>query len=416
MWVSISRGAASTVSKMKILYIAPTPPSPRFSGGGIRSFNTVRALSACAQVTVLAIVQDKDRPLLEDCKPWYREIVIADMATTLPYLWPTGGRTRWESYWNTISTLQPISTRSRDFSKLGRIVQDLVDPAPDQIWISSSWLAGSTPGLDWRKVVVDYHDLDYRVMRRTMPLTPSYGSKIFCENLEIWKQQFFDRCICKRAARALVCSEDDRRILGYDNVRVLPNCVDLPEKAPSGEFEVPQRLLFIGKLDYHPNVDAVLFFCQTIFPLIRQVEPRAHLYIVGRDPPAEIRALHTGTDVVVTGTVPDTTPYFNAAGIVIVPLRTGGGTRVKILEAFAHRKAVVSTTIGCEGLAVEQGVHLYQADTPRDFAARCVALMSDASMRRALGIAGRELVESHYSQAVFQGTVRRCVSEVTSSF
>jgi glycosyltransferase involved in cell wall biosynthesis len=139
------------------------------------------------------------------------------------------------------------------------------------------------------------------------------------------------------------------------------------------------------------------------------------VYIVGREPSEEIRALHTGTDVFVTGAVPEATPYFNAAGMVIAPIRFGGGTRIKILEAFAHRKAVVSTTTGCEGLAAEEGVHLFRADTPQDFAAKCLALMTDPSMRRALGRAGRDLVERHYSQEFFERTVRRCVSDLVSS-
>ena len=213
----------------------------------------------------------------------------------------------------------------------------------------------------------------------------------------------------------LVCSEEDRQILGYDNVRVLPNCVDLPPQLPFETVEDPHRLLFFGKMDYEPNIDAALYFCKAVLPHIRKVEPRAHVYIVGREPSEEIRALHTGTDVFVTGAVPEATPYFNAAGIVVAPIRFGGGTRIKILEAFAHRKAVVSTTTGCEGLAVEDGVHLSRADTPREFAAKCLALMTDASMRRALGKAGRELVESHYSQEVFQRMVRRCVSDLVSS-
>jgi len=198
-------------------------------------------------------------------------------------------------------------------------------------------------------------------------------------------------------------------------VRVLPNCVDLPPELPFESADDPHRLLFVGKMDYEPNIDAALYFCKSILPLIRNVEPRAHVYIVGREPSEQIRALHTGTDVFVTGAVPDMTPYLNAAGIVVVPLRFGGGTRIKILEAFAHRKALVSTTTGCEGLPVEQGVHLHRADTPRDFAVKCLALMRDAAMRRALGKAGRELVESHYSEDVFQRTVRQCVSDLVSS-
>ncbi len=400
---------------MKILYITPTPPSPRFSGGGVRAFNTLRALSACGQVTVVPLVYEKDRVLVQDCKPWCREIVMADVTTILPSLLPPGRRSRWECYWNTISTLQPFSIRFLDTSKFVRMVQDRLDQAPDLIWVHSSWLAGCLPSVDWSRVVVDLDNLDYRLMRRTMSLTPSYGSKLFSENLEIWKQRLFERRICKRAARALVCSEVDRRILGYHNVGVLPNCVDLPEKTPCEESEDPHRLLFTGKMDYHPNIDAVLFFYHTIFPKIRLVEPRANLYIVGRDPPAEIRALHTGTDVVVTGTVPDVSPYFQSCCLVIVPLRAGTGTRVKILEAFAYGKPVVSTTLGCEGLEVHHGRELYIADREEDFAAGCLALMSDREKRAALGAAGRRLVESQYSETVFGGVVRQVVSEVMAS-
>ncbi len=396
---------------MKILFISPVPPSPRFSGSGSRAFNTLRALASCGEVTLFAPVHDKHRPLLEDCKRWCAELVAPDIL--VPRRSPVDYRTRWDKYWDTISTLEPLLMRHYDFSEFSRVVRELAGNSPDLIWVFKSWLAGSLPLVDWQRVVVDFDDLLFRVMRRTMRQTPWYGSKVFCENIEIWKEELFERRLCKRAAQVLVCSEDDRRVLGHDNVRVLPNCVDLHEKPPSEDFEDPDRLLFIGKMDSQPNVDAALYFCKSILPHIRKVRARAHAYIVGREPPEELRALHTGTDVFVTGAVPDATPYFNAAGVVIVPLRAGGGTRVKILEAFAHQKAVVSTAIGSEGLAVRQGVHLFQANTPREFATKCVALMTDASMRKAFGIAGRELVETHYSQAVFERTVRRCVSQVT---
>jgi glycosyltransferase involved in cell wall biosynthesis len=294
------------------------------------------------------------------------------------------------------------------------MVRNLGGDAPDLIWVYSSWLAGSFPDLDWSRVVVDFDTLFFRSMRSTMRHSAWYGSKILAENTEIWKQELFDRRLSKRAARVVVCSEDDQRILGYDNVQLLPNCVDVQD-TPANDAELPHRLLFVGKMDYHPNVDAVLYFCKSILPRILDREPRAQLYIVGREPSDEIRALHNGITVFVTGAVPDTTPYFHAAGLVIAPVRCGGGTRVKLLEAFAHQKAVVATTIACEGLAVEQGVHLYQADAPQDFAARCLALMSDALSRKALGIAGRDLVERRYSHAVFQRTVQQCVSQVTGA-
>jgi glycosyltransferase involved in cell wall biosynthesis len=401
---------------MKILFISWFPPSPQFSGSGLRTFHTLRALASCGQVTLLAPVQERHRALLEDCKPWCEEVVAPDILSLRTSVWPIDQRTRWDKYWDTIRTLEPLALRYYNSSEFSRMVRGLGGAAPDLIWVYSSWLTGYLPDLDWQKVVVDFDALFFRALRKAMRHTPSYGSKVVLENIEIWKQERFDRRLGKRAAQVLVCSEEDRQVLGYDNVRVLPNCVDLPPDLPFESTEDPHRLLFVGKMNYEPNIDAAIYFCKSILPHIRNLEPRAHVYIVGREPSEEIRALHTGTDVFVTGAVPEVTPYLNAAGLVIVPLRFGGGTRIKILEAFAHRKAVVSTTTGCEGLAVEQGVHLFRADTPREFAAKCLALMTDASMRRSLGKAGRELVESHYSRDLFQRTVRRCVSDLVSSF
>lgn len=400
---------------MRILFISPVPPSPRFSGSGIRAFNTLRALASFGQVTLLAPVLEKHRTLLQDSEPWCEELIATGLLTPRRDLWPSDRRTRWEKYWETISTLEPLLLRYHDFSLFSKLVRDLTATPPDLVWIYKSWLAAPLLPFDWQRVVVDLDDLLFRVMRRAMRHTPWYGSKLFCENIEIWKEELFERRLCKRAAQVLVCSEGDRRILRHDNVRILPNCVDLDAEPPLEELEEPLQLLFIGKMDYQPNIDAALYFCKSILPHIRKVEPRAHVYIVGREPPMEVQALHTGTDVFVTGAVPDAAPYFKTAGMVIIPIRFGGGTRVKILEAFAHRKAVVSTTIGCEGLAVEQDVHLYRADTPREFAAKCLALMTNAPMRKALGIAGRELVESHYSQIIFHRTVRECISQVTGS-
>jgi glycosyltransferase involved in cell wall biosynthesis len=204
----------------------------------------------------------------------------------------------------------------------------------------------------------------------------------------------------------------DKQILGYSNVHVVPNCVEVSEEIDEGG-ETPHRLLYVGNFKYAPNVDAALFFCKSILPYIRKMEPRAHLYIVGREPPKEVMELHNGTDVIVTGTVPDITQYFKESSVVIVPLRVGGGTRVKILEAFAHRKGVVSTTIGAEGLQVEDGIHLHVSDNPAHIAWRCLTLIRDPSERRTLGEAGRRLVETRYNLSIFQHAIHQVVSAVT---
>jgi glycosyltransferase involved in cell wall biosynthesis len=150
-------------------------------------------------------------------------------------------------------------------------------------------------------------------------------------------------------------------------------------------------------MDYYPNIDAVCFFAQHCWPLIRASIPSATWQIVGKNPMPDVLQLAKLPGVSVTGTVPNTKPYLTTASIAIAPLRIGSGTRLKILEAFAMQKAVVSTGLGCEGLTVEAGRHLLVADQPEAFAEAIITLLNQPEKRRELGVAGRMLVETTYS-------------------
>jgi len=153
--------------------------------------------------------------------------------------------------------------------------------------------------------------------------------------------------------------------------------------------------LFIGNMEYRPNIDAVLYFCEQILPLIKTEIPQAELYIVGLNPGPEVLAL-AGPGVYVTGPVADVRPYYSQCAACIVPLRAGGGTRLKILESMSLGRPVVSTSIGCEGLDVQNGEHLFIADTPQDFASKVLQLLGDENTRNHIVRRGRELVEQQY--------------------
>ena len=157
-------------------------------------------------------------------------------------------------------------------------------------------------------------------------------------------------------------------------------------------------IIFTGTMNYYPNIDAVLFFARECWPQIRAQVPGVTWQIVGKDPPPEIRDVaNSSLGITVTGTVPDVRPYLAAATVAIAPIRIGSGTRLKILEALAMRKAVVSTSLGCEGLSVIAGKHVRVADSAQAFAGAVVDLLRDAQRSMALGNAGRELVEATYS-------------------
>jgi len=169
----------------------------------------------------------------------------------------------------------------------------------------------------------------------------------------------------------------------------VPNCVP----------ETPARLVLTGSMDWYPNEDAVECFIDEVLPVIRREMPEVGLTVVGQNPSSRLRAAGEKAGVRITGTVEDVRPWVAEAAVFVVPLRVGGGTRLKIFEGLAMGKAVVSTTVGVEGLPLVDGTHFLRADTPADFARAVVSLLQDPHRRKALGAAGRRLVEERYSWA-----------------
>ena len=211
--------------------------------------------------------------------------------------------------------------------------------------------------------------------------------------------------VCRAARRVIAVSETDadtfRREYGLQDVPWVPTGVDVDYFTPP-DTEVPPHadLVFVGSMDWMPNVDAALWFAAEILPRIRERRPETTVAFAGRHPTPEIQALAQKIPgFQVTGTVPDIRPWLHGAKVSIVPLRIGGGTRLKIYEAMAARCPVVSTAIGAEGLDCSQGNNILLADSPADFAAACLDLLGDAEKRRRIGTAAREFVASTYSWA-----------------
>jgi glycosyltransferase involved in cell wall biosynthesis len=200
----------------------------------------------------------------------------------------------------------------------------------------------------------------------------------------------------------IAMSETDRgfihHLCGNDlPVHVIPNGVDIEYFSTSSSEAEPMTLVFTGTMSHPPNDEGIQFFCKEIFPKILAKEPRAKLLIVGSAPSQEVQALADGSRIEVTGFVPDTRPYLTSAAVVIVPLLTGSGTRLKILEAMAMGKAIVSTTIGAEGIDCTHGKNISLADTPEEFSERVLGLMADQNQAKNLGMNARGLACEKYS-------------------
>jgi len=249
------------------------------------------------------------------------------------------------------------------------------------------------------RLVLDEHNIEYDVLRRTTsavrsPLRRLYSwanyLKLRREELAAWRQ----------GDGVTLTSERDEDLLRHDapekRTAVIPNAVDTDYFRPSVAPVEPNTIMFFGAINYYPNTEGLLFFLDEVFPLIKRQLPGARLWIVGQQPPASIIE-RAADDVLVTGLVEDVRPYIERAAVLIAPLRIGGGTRLKIVEAMAMGKPVVATHLGAEGLKIRHGEDILLADTAQDFASQVAAVLADQDLARRLGEAARRRAESLYT-------------------
>jgi glycosyltransferase involved in cell wall biosynthesis len=227
----------------------------------------------------------------------------------------------------------------------------------------------------------------------------------------------FEGQACRAASRVVAVSEQDartmRELFGVTRVTAIPTGVDIEGLTPPGPPpDLAIDLVFVGSMDWLPNVDGVQWFVREVLPLIRRQRPECSVAIVGRTPPSSIAALGRGDDRIrVTGTVPDIRPFLWSAAVSIVPLRIGGGTRLKIYEAMAARVPVVSTTVGAEGLEVHHPDDIRLADSPEAFAAACCELLANAELRRRQAAAAWDMVATQFSWEHVAGCFERVLDE-----
>lgn len=393
---------------MKLLMVTHHLPRPTW-GAGTRNFALLRALAPHHDVTLLSLVDPND-PEASDTSHLISFIPEVRLAPLPPAhnkrLRQVSALLTGRSYLLVTHTLPEAQAALDEEMRRARY---------DAVIFESVIVAGYDlpPGV---RRVIDQHNIEFEVLYRayqqdTSPLRRGYNW------LEYRRLKPYELARCRAADLVLVTSERERALLEQAapgcRVQVVPNGVDLAEpeergvrrtpgvsRTPDGDgqaVEVPNRLIFTGTFTYYPNTQAVLYFAERCWPAVRREIPDATWEIVGRDPPTEVRRLGELSGVTVTGTVPVVAPHLAAASVAVVPLLTGGGTRLKILDALAMRKAVVSTSLGCEGIAVEPGKQLVVADDPNAFAEAVIALLRDPARRAALGAAGRTLVEERYS-------------------
>jgi glycosyltransferase involved in cell wall biosynthesis len=411
---------------LKVLWLAHAIPYPPRAGFLLRSYNLLRELARYQTVDLIAFIQE----------PWVR--------TLFPSLEEglKESRRALEEFCRTVTFL-PIDRLARPLGKQRTALEALLSGAS----YSASWLvsdrgrkalagllaaesydlvhfdtvglapyrslAGSTPA------TLMHHNIESHMMLRRAENASSAVSRAYFRH-EGLRLRAVEEATAAAFATHITCSELDsirlREIVSGVNAVVVPNGVDCEFFASAGASTRPNSLVFVGTMNWYPNVDAMQFFLRDIWPDLKRQVPAVTLDIAGSNPPTSLVQLAKSLPgVSVHGYLPDIRPMIDSAALVVCPIRDGGGTKLKILDALAMRKCVVAHPVACEGINVTSGKDVIFASAPQEFVVAIRALLEDAPRRAVLGAAARALVEKQYSfraigaqfSSVLEDTVRR---------
>ncbi len=381
---------------MRILWLKTELLHPVDKGGRIRTYQMLRALARDHHVTYLTLDDGTAAPNAVELAAEYAQEVIR-----VPFGAPARGTV---SFYGALGTnlLSPLpyaiaKYRSAAFEReVGRlaatvdvVVCDFLAPAVN--------LPATLPV----PTVLFQHNVEAEIWRRHAevarnPIARGYfGSQ--------WRRMArFERAACRRVDEVVAVSDADAALMrtayGVTKVTAVPTGVDLDYFQPQpGVARQQHELVFTGSMDWLPNEDGVAWFAAEVLPMIRAERPETTLTVVGRNPSPRVQELarqHPGVSV--TGTVADVRPYLARGAALVVPLRIGGGTRLKIYEAMAMGVPVVSTAIGAEGLPLAPGEHFLLADTPAELATGCLRLLREPALAAAMGTAGGAYVQSRF--------------------
>ncbi len=399
---------------MRILWVKMGGLWPSTTGGRVRSLQTIAELSRRHQVTVVTTHGTGDDP-----QGLARQLSGCDRVISIPYVVPKRGSSAFPAaVVRSWMSRFPVDLWKWQVPDVRAQVEKQIDAGVDLVVADFLFASMNVPVTGTTPVVLFEHNVEYQIWRRLARLERRPWIRALLE-IEWRKLRAREADACRRADLTIAVSADDRTRLeqiapGIAAVSI-PTGVDTSYFTPMPAVERPGHLVFSGSMDWHPNEDAVLYFLDAIFPSIRAQAPGTTFTVVGRNPSARLReaAARVG-GVTITGTVQDVRPSIAEGSVYVVPLRAGGGTRLKIFEALAMARPVVSTTVGAEGLRLEPGRHFARADEPHAFARAVVSLLRDPARRAELGAAGRRLVETCYSWSTIGRVFEQRCEEVVA--
>jgi len=393
---------------MRILQICPRVPYPLHDGGAIGMFNITKHLALRGHQIHMAAFGKEDSTSLEGLREHCEPTLVKHDTSTR----------RIDAAANLFSKI-PYTISKYHLEAMYRVLSEIVKQAAIEV-VHVDLLHMATYGIFLKKnynlpIILREHNFESTLMERflrnqTNPALRWYAGNQY-RKLRSYEPRIgaqFDRCV-------MITRDDEQRIRALSNqlqTVVIPAGVDLPDDTDSREK--PGSILFLASLDWPPNVDGFFWFYENVFPHILRAEPEIHLSILGKgDSPRLKQLVHPNIHFI--GFVEDVVPYIKSAKICIVPLFAGGGMRIKILEMFAHRKCVVSTSIGSEGIDVQDECELLIADDPVEFAQKLLCAFRDRKLRQFLGNNARKLVENKYAWPQVGAAFEKVYDEVINT-
>jgi glycosyltransferase involved in cell wall biosynthesis len=379
---------------MRILFLSPRQSWPTVSGAKLRDYYFAKALGRRAQLTYMYFAErGGTTPGLTEFPFCERVVAVPAPAMYTPAKVLRGllGRQPLPVVNYTSPEMREAIRGALSGGHFDMIHFDAVQMAA-YVPLIQQWLPGA-------RIVFNWHNIESELMRRYAGTAPTIVHRIY-GNLTARRLETLERELLKGCFGHLVCSgreqEQLQRIAPEARLAVIENGVDAGAfSAIPGGGAARNNLVFVGSMSYHANIDAAVWFTRELWPGIRRRFPQWTLSLVGSNPSPAVQAL-AGDGVVVTGTVPSIEPYYGQALAAIVPLRSGAGTRLKILEAMAAGVPVISTTLGAEGLDVAPGENILIADTAADWIAALESIAGNESRWDSIGGRGRALVTSRY--------------------
>jgi sugar transferase (PEP-CTERM/EpsH1 system associated) len=383
---------------MRILWLKTELLHPVDKGGKIRTYNMLKELKREHHVTYLTL--DDGTASAEDrrnASEYCHELVCIPHARREKF---TPGF-YYELFLNLVSQHPYAIKKYESRAMRDEIVEREQQDSFDLLVCDFLAPAANVPASLGTPAVLFQHNVEAMIWKRHYEVQTNPLKKAYLYG-QWQKMRRFEGEMCRRFDSVIAVSADDREQMnneyGARAVFDVPTGVDTEFFRPGGNVKpAPHNLVFTGSMDWLPNDDAIRYFTREIMPLIKKRVPGVTLTVVGRNPaPALIDLSKQDSSLIITGRVDDVRPYIESAAAYVVPLRIGGGTRLKIFEAMAMEKAVVSTTVGAEGLPLSNGVELLLADEPAEFADAIVRVLTDSAYASELGHRAASVVKEKY--------------------